>query len=291
MGAMEKAIESAISEETGSEFRIADARVLGGGCIHQAQCLNGTDGRQFFLKQNQVRHMGAFQAEAAALGSMAATGTIRVPRPVAVRECRETAFLVLEYLPFGRSGGDWARMGAELARLHQTESTRFGWDHDNWIGSTPQVNAWKNDWVTFYAECRLRPQLDRAAGKGLRVGQADVLIRQLHLFFEDYTPTPSLLHGDLWAGNAAFLEDGTPVIFDPASYYGDPETDLAMTELFGGFPDSFYQGYASVRPIHHGYNRRRDLYQLYHVLNHYTIFGGGYGAQAKLLTDRLVDSV
>jgi fructosamine-3-kinase len=292
MQALEKEIESAVTRASGTAFRIAEKEALGGGCIHNANCIVGEDQRRFFIKQNGHSFLASFEAEAISLKAIAATDTIKVPMPIAVCAAGNTCALVLEYLPMGKSQEqDWNKMGEQLARLHQCTHERFGWDQDNWIGSTPQVNSWKGEWVTFYAECRLQPQIRWARKKGLRLGQAEALIDKFPAFFENYTPVASLLHGDLWAGNASFLNDGSPVIFDPASYYGDRETDLALTELFGGFPGKFYDGYESVWPIDPGYRLRKDLYQLYHILNHYIIFGGGYGAQAEGLIGRLIAAV
>ena len=292
MPALQKEIESTIAKATGSPIRISGGQSIGGGCIHNARCLTGKDGRQFFVKENRHALLPSFEAEAHSLDVMAKTETIRVPKPVGVCTDNSSAALILEYLPMGGRGkGDWRRMGAELARLHEHMNPAFGWDHDNWIGSTPQINSWRDDWITFYGECRLLPQIRWARDRGLRLREAESLIDRLPEFFQSYRPAASLLHGDLWAGNASFLTDGTPVIFDPASYYGDRESDLAMTELFGGFPEAFYAGYESVLPIDPEYSLRRDLYQLYHVLNHFNLFGGGYGSQAEGMVRRLIAAV
>ena len=179
-------------------------------------------------------------------------------------------------------------MGEQLARLHRTQVTRFGWAHDNWIGSTPQPNTENPDWIAFYTDCRLRPQVEWARNRGLPLRQAGDLEAALPRFFAGYQPVPSLLHGDLWAGNADFMADGTPVIFDPAAYFGDREAELAMTEMFGGFPGEFYAGYNAEWPLDPGYRIRRQLYLLYHTLNHYNLFGGGYGAQAEAIVRALL---
>lgn len=292
MQMLEREIENLISGATGTRFRIAGSRSIGGGCIHDARGLTGEDGRRFFIKQNAASLLPSFMAEVESLRAMAATGTIRVPEPVGAWASAGRALLVLEYLPIGNANGrDWQRMGRQLARLHQTTADTFGWDDDNWIGASPQINTRHPDWIPFMADCRLRPQIQWARNKGLELGAADRLIDRLPDFYRDYLPVPSLLHGDLWTGNAAFLEDGTPVVFDPASYYGDREADLAMTELFGGFPEAFYTGYESVWPLDPGYATRRDLTCLYHVLNHFNLFGGGYGAQAQGLIRRLLAAI
>lgn len=173
-------------------------------------------------------------------------------------------------------------------------SSRFGFAQDNFIGTTPQPNGWKNSWINFWREQRLRFQLRLAAQNGYG-GQlqtlGEKLLDTLPAFFDGYTPQPSLLHGDLWSGNHAFLADGTPVIFDPAPYYGDRECDLAMTELFGGYPADFYAAYSEAYPLHGGYAMRRNLYNLYHILNHANLFGGGYVRQAEQMMQRLLAEV
>ena len=281
-------IEAAIQESTGIPFEIASQKALGGGCINRSGKLTGTDGRVFFLKYNSASFGPVFAAEASALEAMAETRTIRAPQPVAMTTPGGSAFLIMEYLPLEGRSGDWSRMGRELARMHRSVSHSFGWPEDNWIGSTPQKNTHCADWIEFYAEYRLKPQFRMAAGNGQHFRNAEALIASLAEFFDSYTPRPSLLHGDLWAGNAGFLNEGTPAIFDPASYYGDREADLAMTELFGGFPPSFYSGYASEWPLDPGYRTRKTLYNLYHILNHFNIFGGGYASQADGMIQSLL---
>jgi len=226
-----------------------------------------------------------FEAEAQGLREIAATGTVRVPRPVCTGSDHSQAWIVLEYLSLGSATrGAMGRLGEQLAALHRNTSTYCGWTRDNTIGSTPQVNTPTPDWIEFWRRHRLGFQLDLAARNGyggaLQRDGAE-LIERLPEFFAGYRPAASLLHGDLWGGNASAGADGAPVIFDPAVYYGDREADLAMTELFGGFPRDFYDGYAATWPLDPGYRRRRDLYNLYHVLNHLNLFGGGYRAQAQ----------
>jgi fructosamine-3-kinase len=178
------------------------------------------------------------------------------------------AFIRLEHLDLQRSG-DWEAMGRMLAKLHRATGSRFGWHRDNYIGLSPQQNGWCDEWAEFFWERRIRPQADRA---GLQVKRGRLL--------ENHKPQPSLLHGDLWSGNAGFTAQG-PVIFDPAVYYGDREADLAMTELFGGFPAEFYEAYDREWPLDAGYERRKHLYNLYHLLNHLNLFGGGYLGRVK----------
>jgi protein-ribulosamine 3-kinase len=292
MDSLQSAISERISEATGKAFRVTGSRALGGGCIHDARCLTGEDGRTFFIKQNKVDLLASFEAEALALRVMAESGTIRVPEPVGALAVEGKAVLILEYLPIGSaSRRDWHALGHDLARLHQCTQETFGWPEDNWIGSSPQLNRQDPDWIAFYRNCRLVPQAEWARRNGLRLKGAEKLMEFLPSLFSNYKPMPSLLHGDLWAGNADFLEDGSPVVYDPASYYGDREADMALTELFGGFTEAFYDGYAKTWPLDPGYRIRRNLYNLYHVLNHFNIFGGGYGQQAESMIRSLLSEV
>jgi fructosamine-3-kinase len=204
-----------------------------------------------------------------------------VPGVHAQGEHDATAFLVLDWFGFG-SEPLGAALGTALARLHGTPAgTRYGWGSDNFIGGTPQVNGWNDDWTTFFCERRLRPQLTRA---GL---DCEPVLAAAAARLRGHAPTPSLLHGDLWAGNAGMLADGIPALFDPAVYIGDRETDLAMTQLFGGFDASFYRAYHAAWALPVGHEARRDVYALYHVLNHLNLFGTSYLAQAQRLIARI----
>jgi fructosamine-3-kinase len=233
-----------------------------------------------------------FAAEAAGLKELAAARALRVPAVVCYGVVADASFLVLEYLEL--SGGDArtpARLGYELAKQHRVTSESFGWTRNNTIGSTPQINTPSRDWIGFWRQRRLGYQLELAARNGLRgevQRRGEQLLAGLEGFFMEYRPQPSLLHGDLWGGNQAALADGTPVIFDPAVYYGDREADIAMTELFGGFPGSFYSAYRETWPLDAGYGVRKELYNLYHVLNHHNLFGGGYGMQAGRMIESLL---
>lgn len=290
MNALHDAICQKISGTTGQPFTIADSRPLGGGCIHDAACVTGEDGRRFFVKQNDRSRIPSFEAEAHALARMAETRTIRVPEPLGTCADKTRAALVLEFIPMGGSGSQEA-MGRQLARLHRSTAKAFGWPHDNWIGDTIQLNGFDDDWLRFYRDRRLKPQIEWARKKSLPLGKAEALLEALPAFFKGYHPVPSLLHGDLWGGNADFTADGEPVVFDPAAYYGDREADLAMTEMFGGFGSGFYKGYDAEWPLNPGYRTRKQLYILYHVLNHFNIFGGGYGSQAGSMVATLLKSV
>ncbi len=284
------ALEEAIARATGQPFAIEHAGAVAGGCIHASFTLE-SGARRYFAKTNDARHAATFAAETDGLLALAGTG-MRVPRPIAQGAADGRAFLVLEHLAFGRDGdAGYRALGRRLARVHGHRGASFGWPRDNFIGLTPQSNAQSASWPEFWQRERLAPQLALAArnGHGDAVGAlGERVIEAVPTLLAGHEPAPSLLHGDLWSGNAGFLENGTPVVFDPAVYYGDAEVDLAMTELFAGFPESFYEGYREVRPIGEGYRLRRVLYNLYHVLNHLNLFGDGYLAQAERMMARLL---
>jgi len=207
-----------------------------------------------------------FASEFEGLLALRAAG-VRAPEP----HRHGVAFIEMEHLDLG-APADWPAMGRMLAALHRHAGPRFGWETDNWIGLSPQPNGWSDDWASFYCEKRLSPQAARA-GLAIDLGKVKKLL-------EGHRPQASLLHGDLWSGNAGFTPQG-PVMFDPAVYYGDREADLAMTELFGGFSAQFYASYRQALPMDAGYERRKHLYNLYHLLNHLNLFGGGYRAQVE----------
>ena len=233
-----------------------------------------------------------FAAEAAGLEEIGRTRAVRVPRPVCHGVCPTASWIALELLDLQSPGERSMRaLGRNLARLHRVTAARYGWQRDNTIGSTPQINTPSADWIAFWRERRLRFQLGLALATGRHgrlIADGERLLEKLPAFFAGYAPAPSLLHGDLWSGNAGATVEGEPVIYDPAVYYGDREADLAMTELFGGFPQSFYAAYRAEYPLDAGYATRKHLYNLYHVLNHLNLFGGGYGAQAERMIERLL---
>jgi len=285
------AIAAAITVATGSSYVISRLQAIAGGCINQCFCLHGTDGRQFFLKLNALDQAESFLQEAAGLAELARADAIRVPVAVTVGSAADTAYLVLEYLQLCGQP-DPQRFGTQLATLHRCSAPQFGFAQTTSLGGTPQPNAWQDDWCSFWSEQRLGYQLRRAREHGLpdRLASAsEYVIAALPRLLRDHRPAPSLLHGDLWAGNWSSDTDGNPVLFDPAVYYGDRETDLAMMELFGAPDPAFFAAYDAAWPREPGHARRRDLYQLYHVLNHWNLFGGGYAQQAEQLAYRLLD--
>ncbi|MGQ9685924.1 MAG: fructosamine kinase family protein [Thiobacillaceae bacterium] len=286
---MTVAIAAAIERATGKPFTPRADRAAGGGCINTARILEGSDGRRYFVKTNRASRLAMFEAEAAGLEAIRATGTVRVPTPICSGSSGDEAWLVLEYLDMGGRGSA-ADLGRRLAALHRQTWDRYGWHRDNTIGSTPQINTPCADWIEFYRVHRLGHQYALAVRHGAPhrlLKRGEQLLAGLEGFFVGHRPAPSLLHGDLWGGNFAYCQ-GEPVLFDPAVYFGDREADLAMTELFGGFPGDFYAAYREAWPMDAGYRVRKDLYNLYHVLNHFNLFGGGYLPQAEHMTERLL---
>jgi fructosamine-3-kinase len=289
---MWNSIAAQISQVTGQPFVVATPpRSVGGGCINQGYKL--TDGsRTYFVKLNQASQIAMFEAEAAGLRALITTKTIRAPQPICTGIVEGNGYLILEWIDLGQGDRtDWLEMGRQLAALHQAPGAdKFGWERHNTIGSTPQINSWTADWAEFWINHRIGYQVRLAQRRGGTFPLVDRLLAAIPDLLADHHPQPSLVHGDLWSGNAAIAQTGEPVIFDPATYYGDREVDLAMTELFGGFPDAFYQGYNQVLPLDSGYSRRKILYNLYHILNHFNLFGGSYASQANRMMQQLLTS-
>jgi protein-ribulosamine 3-kinase len=289
-----EALATAIGSAVGTTLQPRPAGHVHGGSINESYRWEA-EGGPLFVKTASAQSADMFAAEAAGLEELRAAEAVRVPRVLGHGESQGQAWLALEWIETGAlSARTEFILGEQLARQHRCLRRDFGWRRNNTIGSTVQVNERRTDWVEFYRDCRLRIQLRLAASNGFagRLQQrAEVLLMHLGAFFSFYHPVPSLLHGDLWSGNRAADERGNPVIFDPAVYYGDREADLAMTRLFGGFGANFYSAYESVWPLDAGARGRKDLYNLYHVLNHLNLFGGGYLGQAMSLTDGLLAEV
>jgi fructosamine-3-kinase len=262
-----------------------------GGCINESYRWESA-GEPLFVKVAKAEQLAMFTAEAEGLRELASAEAVRVPRVLAIGTADACAFLALEWIDLGGSLAMASkRLGEQLARQHRASAAEFGWHRDNTIGSTPQINMRVASWPAFFREHRLRHQLDLAASNGYRgrlQEQGAELLERLDDLFFDHEPQPSLLHGDLWGGNFGVDTEGTPVIFDPAVYYGDREADLAMTRLFGGFSASFYSAYEAAWPLPPGAAERVPLYNLYHVLNHLNLFGSGYQSQAEGMIARLL---
>lgn len=267
-------------------------RNLPGGDINQAALIRSKD-LQFFLKYHHNAPADMFATEATALSEILQLDCIRVPRPIALGKHDQTSWLVLEYLEL-TDKGPTALLGEQLAAMHDKDHDYYGWCCNNYIGSTTQFNARSDNWCRFWAGQRLQPQLEMAEAAGFGGKLLDNgarLLSGIEQLMDGHEPGASLLHGDLWAGNKAFTTGGQAVIFDPASYYGDREADIAMTELFGGFDSEFYAAYRAHTPLPDAYSLRRELYNLYHVLNHLNLFGGAYLSRCEQMTDSLLAQV
>jgi len=266
-----------------------DARV-GGGSINA--CFRWRAGRApLFVKIASADGLAMFEAEAAGLDELRAADAVRVAGVLAVGADDRHAFIALEWLDLrAPSARAEAQLGILLARQHRVSAPQFGWHRDGTIGAAPQDNTWTGDWLAFFRDRRLGAQFSVAQrnGHGRLAERGARLLGIVNAFFPDHRPVPALLHGDLWSGNWAADENDSPVIFDPAVYYGDRETDIAMTRLFGGFGPAFYSAYEAEQPQADGAALRVQLYNLYHVLNHLNMFGDAYLRQASALIDRLL---
>ena len=287
---MKDEIRSLLEQTWGEPVAIASVQSAGGGCINQTQVLTLKGGRRVFLKYNPHPPPQMFPAEARGLEQLGrAPGGPRVPSVIALQPASPSRFLILEYLDSGPPGPGFAeRFGRALAALHKVTAPCFGLDHDNFIGSTPQINTQEADGLVFFRDHRLGYQQALArSGRRLPASvdkKLDRLREQLDRFLNLREEPPALLHGDLWSGNYFPGPDGAPVIFDPAVYFGPREADLAMTELFGRLPQRFYDAYQEAWPLPPGYEDRKPLYNLYHLLNHLNLFGGSYlGSVERIL--------
>ena len=289
-----QAIAQKIEQMLQKPINITSIKALSGGDINQAYTLT-TKRDAYFIKLNQRDLLPMFEAEFLGLNALIDTHTVRAPKPLATDAFEDHAFIIMENMALFPSTSSSDRLfGEQLAQLHQHQPPFFGWPIDNTIGSTTQINTQSNDWVRFWQKNRLAFQLALAKKKGyggqvLELGER--LVESVPLFFNNYTPSPALLHGDLWGGNVARTQDGQPVIYDPACYYGDREADIAMTELFGGFSDNFYAAYHNTYPLDEGYSTRKNLYNLYHILNHLNLFGEGYRHQAQMIMVALLSEL
>jgi fructosamine-3-kinase len=292
-------VEQALSN-LGSSGRVTDAEPVSGGCINHGARIKTSAGRTFFLKWNAHAPPHMFEAEAAGLRALAEHCPVRIPTPVARGGgAGVPGWLLMEFIPAGRPTPEYGRvLGRALATLHAAGGAdSFGWPRHNYIGSLKQSNTTSDSWADFWARERLQPQLDLARSQGYLTGAdgriMDDLMRVVPAALEDVDRSaPSVLHGDLWNGNAYADDRGAPVLIDPAVYAGHGEVDLAMTELFGGFGSGFYDAYGEVVPITDAYHvYRRDLYQLYYLLVHVNLFGSSYVQGSTDAARRVVEAL
>jgi fructosamine-3-kinase len=285
-------LADSLQRATGRMFARSPAVDVAGGSIHR--CVRWeTDAGPVFVKIAAAAQVSALEAEADGLRALSAVAASRVPDVLAVASAGDECALALEWIEAGPSSTrSEERLGRQLAEMHRCAGARFGWHRDNTIGRTPQPNEFSDDWARFYADRRLGFQLQLAGRSGLDarvIERGRRLVESCSAFFAGHRPVPSLLHGDLWGGNwMTVAGSDEPVIFDPAVYYGDREADLAMTRLFGGFGAAFYRAYGEAWPLAAGAETRRTLYDLYHVLNHWNLFGGGYGRRVAAMIEQLL---
>ena len=290
-----------MSKILGLTIRFQSSTPLSGGDINDSFKLTDKNNENWFVKINKPSRLFMFEAESEGLQALSTSNSFRIPKSICYGRNDQYSYLVLEYLDLS-SQISQKPTGQALAKMHlfqppnhnNNASELFGWKLNNTIGSTPQSNQQHKNWLNFWKQERLLPQLNLAKDKGYSSADYEnglKLIENLGAFFTTYSPSPSLLHGDLWSGNCASDTQGKPIIFDPAVYWGDRETDIAMTELFGGFSQDFYDAYNANYPLDQGYKTRKQLYNLYHILNHFNLFGGSYAAQAASMTKRLLASI
>lgn len=283
-----------IPQLLGGNAQVREAVALGGQFDRHWR-ITLSDGTQLFAKSARATAADRFAAEADGLAALAACGAVRIPRCFAqgVDDEAGEAFLLLEWLELQPLAYELAEEAARaIVALHEAVAhpDRFGWHRDNYLGATPQQNGWEPNWAHFFLERRIKPQLAWAVAKGFSRAAAQRLeeaLAGLPALFLEYAPRPALLHGDLWHGNIAQTPQGEVVLIDPAVHQGDHESELAMMELFGGFPPAFYAAYRRLAGLHRDYERRKPLYTLYHILNHFNLFGGGYAREAERLIARL----
>jgi len=261
-----------------------------GGDINSSYKITFSNNKACFIKINLSCRLFMFECEFKALEEIAKSNTIKVPKPLFYGEFEEHSYLILEFLELESSNKtSLSKLGNSLALMHKITHSKFGWHLNNTIGATKQKNDFLDNWVDFFATHRLLSQIKLA-----KQNRADFrLIKRVNNLLDNLSsflpskPMSSLLHGDLWGGNIARVGN-VPVIYDVASYYGDRETDIAMSELFGGFGAEFYTAYYKVLPQNDGYQKRKTIYNLYHILNHYNLFGGGYDIQALSMVDEVL---
>lgn len=286
-------LEAVISSHTQTDFTLVNKTSVAGGDVNESYKLIGQDGGEYFVKINAAHLADMFAKEAQGLDVLIKPSVIEVPKAIAYGEAQQYSFLVMPYISMGRRGKveDFANA---LAKLHMTTHAEFGFAHDNYIGKTPQKNTWSKDWGAFFAEQRIGFQLailERQGVSNRLIKRGRTLIPKLADYLNQHNPKPALVHGDLWSGNYSFVENGKPVIYDPACYFGCHEVDLAMLELFGNPGAAFFSAYQDVYLIAEGYELRKQAYNLYHILNHANFFAGSYVDQSQWMIDELLDLI
>jgi len=290
---MEELIKKAFSNSNKLEKNslIDKIKPVGGGCIHDAWCVQLQNGRKIFAKSNHIDNINMFKFERECLSALrryANESYISIPRPMDLVSYENISILFMEWVDIEQSQQNL--LGQGLALLHQKSTCEknrtFGWEEEGYIGSNSQKSGWSDNWGIFFVNYRLRPQLIKAAKWGLKVEDYEDILSFLTSYLNLHLPCVSLVHGDLWSGNCGSTKNGLGLLYDPASYWGDREVDIAMTKLFGSFNKDFYEGYEEIWPLDNSSKDRTDIYNLYHLLNHANIFGGSYKkASLKIIKD------
>lgn len=289
---MNEEISKLLQPVFGQEVQVQSSSPVSGGSINQALVLKLTNGEQVFLKHNPNPPTDFFAKESLGLDLLAkAVNGPRIPKPLALQNSPKPTFLIMEFIEESSPARDFpACFARALAELHQVSHHSFGLDHDNYIGSTPQKNTQGTNGIIFFRDQRLRAQQELARRSGKLPDSTDkclsMLCDRLDSYLDISGEKPALLHGDLWSGNYFPDQNQTPCIFDPAIYFGLREADLAMTELFGRLPQQFYDAYHEAFPLNPGYEERKDLFNLYHLLNHLNLFGGSYLSSVEQVLKR-----
>ncbi|MCW8108785.1 fructosamine kinase family protein [Alteromonas ponticola] len=286
-------ISEHISEQAQIDFVVQNYHRVAGGDTHDCFIVKD-DTHRYFVKTSTVLPLSAFTQEAEGLAAIRATSTLGCPSVVCWGQIttneKPVSYLVLQHIKFQSSSDNaWSELGEKLAAMHQfpPPDNQFGWQQSNYLGATVQTNTPSQSWAHFFAEQRIGAMLEMLAHKNIRMINPDQLVERVLIFLSDHKPRPSLVHGDLWSGNIGFSKHG-PVIFDPAIYIGDAETDIAMTELFGRFNGNFYRAYYESIPLNPGYEARKQVYQLYHLLNHALLFGGDYVSSSQSIIQQFL---
>ncbi len=286
-------ISEHISEQAQVDFVVQSYHRVAGGDTHDCFIVRD-DTHRYFVKTSATLPLSAFEQEANGLIAIRATKTLECPNVICMGEVTQNeapvTYLVLQHIKFqAGSEQNWSAFGAQLAAMHQSAlpSNQFGWEQPNYLGATEQRNTPMDSWAQFFAEQRIGAMLEKLAHKNIRIINPDQFVERVLIFLSDHPPSPALVHGDLWSGNVGFNKQG-PVIFDPAIYIGDAEADIAMTELFGRFKAPFYQAYYDALPPKPGYEARKQIYQLYHLLNHALLFGGDYVSSSQSIIQQFL---
>jgi len=282
-------IEKLLSRELNLQVSILNNQSVGGGCINHAHQIETNHGNYFMKWNDATAYPGMFESEAKGLQLLRSVNAIYIPEVIATGQSGNTSYIILEWIESGKRKKDfWHNFGEHLAKLHRHTSTRFGLDHDNYIGSLSQSNRQHKNWIEFFIHERIEPQLKLASGNGQLATSLTSILANLENKLAEIIPkeAPALLHGDLWNGNYMIAPDGSACLIDPAVYYGHREMDLAMTKLFGGFDPGFYEAYNETFTLQKGFESRIDIYNLYPLLVHVNLFGGGYVGQVRRILQR-----